>query len=202
MTGDDALRLAHDLPVVTNRGAIGINLRQIKATQVQDEHVNALGQALHSYEHSLIPIPISQKHDPIAISYFFAQLGRDIPEQYLYPKSLRDLFQQISQCRMVITASYHAGVFALAQGIPVVTLVGSSYYDQKFYGLQQQFGERCIVVELDQDDLVARLTSAINQALDLSDRAAEPLKRASKHQIEQANQAYERLFQQAATHLS
>ena len=33
-----------------------------------------------------------------------------------------------------VTGSYHAGVFALAQGIPVVGLLQSAYYEQKFIG--------------------------------------------------------------------
>ena len=30
--------------------------------------------------------------------------------------------------RLVITGSYHAGVFALAQGVPVLALAKSAYY--------------------------------------------------------------------------
>jgi polysaccharide pyruvyl transferase WcaK-like protein len=46
----------------------------------------------------------------------------------------------VSRCRVVVTGSYHAGVFALAQGIPVVATAASRYYHDKFSGLADLFG--------------------------------------------------------------
>ena len=66
--------------------------------------------------------------------------------------------EHISRCRAVVTGSYHAAVFALAQGIPAVGLTGSAYYDAKFAGLADQFGGSGLwIVRLDQDELPARL---------------------------------------------
>jgi colanic acid/amylovoran biosynthesis protein len=49
--------------------------------------------------------------------------------------STAELREQVRRCRTVVTGSYHAAVFALAAGVPVVCLSKSSYYDQKFSGL-------------------------------------------------------------------
>ena len=55
------------------------------------------------------------------------------------------LIEQISRCRLVIVGSYHAAVFALAQGVSAIGLAGNAYYLQKFEGLAaNQFGLRAV----------------------------------------------------------
>jgi hypothetical protein len=53
---------------------------------------------------------------------------------------LEAVYAAIRRCRVVVTACYHAAVFALSMGIPAVALASSDYYIQKFRGLQKQFG--------------------------------------------------------------
>jgi colanic acid/amylovoran biosynthesis protein len=67
-------------------------------------------------------------------------------------------------CRAIVTGSYHAGVFGLAQGVPAVCLSRSSYYQAKFGGLQSLFPGACFVVQLDAPDWNTRLSAAIRQA--------------------------------------
>ena len=64
------------------------------------------------------------------------------------PTSWVDVFEQIGFCRVLITGSYHAGVFALAQGVPSICVAQSQYYVDKFVGLADQFGEGCRVIQL------------------------------------------------------
>jgi polysaccharide pyruvyl transferase WcaK-like protein len=63
------------------------------------------------------------------------------------PQSPEALKRRIAGCRLVIVGSYHAAVFALAQGIPAVGLVFSPYYEAKFKGLQDLFGPACRYVD-------------------------------------------------------
>ena len=70
----------------------------------------------------------------------------------------------MGRCRVVITTSYHGGVFALAQGIPVVAWLKSKYFAAKLYGLANQFGVGCEVVTLDEGNVEVRLKTAILSA--------------------------------------
>jgi colanic acid/amylovoran biosynthesis protein len=69
-----------------------------------------------------------------------------------------------ANCRAIVTGSYHAAVFGLAQGVPVVCLTKSRYYDAKFGGLQSQFPEACFIVSLDASDYASRLRAMILQS--------------------------------------
>ena len=67
------------------------------------------------------------------------------------------LARQVGRCRIVVSGAYHVAVFALAQGIPVVGLSSSRYYDDKFEGLAAMFGTGLELVRLDGDDVEDRL---------------------------------------------
>jgi colanic acid/amylovoran biosynthesis protein len=84
------------------------------------------------------------------------------------------LISAAASCRAIVTGSYHAAVFGLAQGVPAVCLTGSSYYAAKFGGLEALFQGACFVVPLDTADYGSRLGAAIHQAwyLPVSARAA------------------------------
>ena len=76
----------------------------------------------------------------------------------------KDLILAAANCRAIVTGSYHAAVFALAQGIPAVCLTKSSYYEAKFGGLQALFPGACFVVPLDAADCSARISAMIRRA--------------------------------------
>ena len=65
---------------------------------------------------------------------------------------------------MVVTGSYHGGVFALSQGIPVVALSRSDYYDAKFHGLADMFGTGCSVLRTDDPCFESALEDALNES--------------------------------------
>ena len=94
-----------------------------------------------------------------------ATIGLDSPQ---------DVIRRVGECRVVVTGSYHAGVFALSQGIPVVGLSRSDYYDDKFLGLADQFGPGCCLVALDEAGtahaLVARVRELWREADELRQR--------------------------------
>ena len=94
-------------------------------------------------------------------------------------------------CRAVVTGSYHAGVFALSQGIPVVGLAKSPYYRQKFAGLAAQFGEGCRVVGLPRG--AAELSADIFRAWQDAPRLRPRLQERAREQAEDSRRAYLRL---------
>jgi colanic acid/amylovoran biosynthesis protein len=101
--------------------------------------------------------------------------------------------REVSRCRIVVTGSYHAGVFALSQGIPVVAVARSSYYAAKFGGLAAQFGTGCDVVLLTGEDTERRLGDAVVAAWDRAPAVREALLGAAEHQIRLSREAYSRL---------
>ena len=88
--------------------------------------------------------------------------------------------------------SYHGAVFALAQGIPVVALSASRYYDAKLQGLADLFPGGCIVLSMDAPDLAERLAAAVAAAWDSADERRPALLAAAEQQIAASQRAYER----------
>ena len=103
------------------------------------------------------------------------------------------LIEQTARCRVVVTGAYHAAVFALAQGIPVVCLSNSPYYQTKFEGLEDLFGRGCAIVGLSDPDLRGRLTIAIERAWDSAEAVRSPLLQSARSQIERSQTAYQRV---------
>ena len=96
----------------------------------------------------------------------------------------------------MVTGAYHAAVFALSQGIPVVGLSSSQYYDDKFEGLADMFGCGVDLVRIGADadsdtveERVCRAASGLwRDAADL--RAA--LLDSAVHQVRLSRAAFER----------
>ena len=103
---------------------------------------------------AVLPIETKpQDSDVIALQHI---VPREISGNFGFaPTEPAEVMREISKCRLVITGSYHAGVFALAMGIPVIALIASEYYVDKFYGLQMQFGNGLEMVDLSRADAAA-----------------------------------------------
>ena len=104
-----------------------------------------------------------------------------------------DVMRQVGRCRLVITGSYHAGVFALSQGVPVIGLAKSDYYVAKFEGLADQFGCGCDTVPLNQTALKQDLLDKTSRLWKAAGALRPRLLQAAEKQIAQGQQAYERL---------
>jgi polysaccharide pyruvyl transferase WcaK-like protein len=166
ITGDESLGLAHRDAVPRGRtDSIGLNLRLTSYTQLAqfDGGIQQLGRMLNTaikpLPASIIPISIHQiDHDNLQQG--FSQLP--LPERgSWHSHSLPQALREISGCRVVITSSYHAAVFALALGIPVVCLAASRYYRWKFHGLADLFPEGCEVVDLAHEEAAASLIETL-----------------------------------------
>lgn len=169
VVGDEALELAFQARAPGPGDGIGVNLRKARYSGVTDEVIPVLREVLarvsREKDSPLLPIPISMfgPSDCDSIRQLLAEQGpASSGGEEL--DSLPKLFGQLNRCRIVVTGSYHAAVFALGQGLSVVGLVQSLHYAEKMGGLARQFGRGCELVRLDEPDLAGRLGAAIDEA--------------------------------------
>jgi colanic acid/amylovoran biosynthesis protein len=173
LTGDDALE-----DIVDHKGAngdaIGLNIRVAQYAGV--DPINAaivsdlvLKSAIE-YGAPVLGLPVSRypvEGDGIAIQELSRRTDGSVKILTSDAANPADLAADAARCRIIVTGSYHAAVFGLAQGIPTVCLTKSAYYDGKFSGLQSLFPSACFTVSLAAEDFANHLSNAINDAWDL-----------------------------------
>ncbi|MBV9490357.1 MAG: polysaccharide pyruvyl transferase family protein [Verrucomicrobia bacterium] len=110
----------------------------------------------------LLSIPIKETDDGST-----REVLGDLPLQGCRARKAETV-RAIALCRVVLTASYHAAVFAYALGVTVVGFAANSYYRQKLIGVAERFRAAPLVfapsktadVERDADGLYKLLSSA------------------------------------------
>lgn len=208
VTGDDAIEMAlGDARARENK--IGVNIRPTSYAGMNRDGMekiqNALRAALAKWNAIPVGAPIAQAplaaggggQDCDGIKEALGGepeggLGRDLhrPE---------DFVRHIGGCRAMVTGSYHAGVLALAQGIAVVGLVKSAYYDSKFRGLASMFGGGCFPVSLEAANFHEDFQAAVARAWEMPEGERERLREAARRQVEKSRSVYEEFV---AHHLS
>ncbi|MBC8097399.1 MAG: polysaccharide pyruvyl transferase family protein [Akkermansiaceae bacterium] len=193
VTGDDAIELAAKQPRPPQREGIGVNLRMARYANFSEGLMAMLRDVLHrkalQLEGKLLGIPISRVSEDSDVETLKFLVPED-PEPGLMPWTTGAVIERVSRCRVMVTGSYHAGVFALAQGVPVVAIVQSGYYAQKFNGLARQFPGGCVVVFSGESGFATRLENAVDDAWNSSDAVLEGLRLATKEQIRAGEKAY------------
>jgi colanic acid/amylovoran biosynthesis protein len=194
VTGDDAVELAFQRRPSSLGDAIGVNLRLAGYAETGDDTVGKLhdpllsaAQALNA---SLVPVPISLHASDSDVRSADRLLGGQNHGSPLSVETPEDVIRLIGKCRVVVTGSYHGGVFALAQGIPVVGLVQSPYYEQKFTGLEVQFPAGCRAIDLRRPVTPGEIEDAILGAWESAERVRGSLLEAAARQIELSRAAY------------
>lgn len=199
-TGDDAIEMAYRRQVEEMGWGLGVNLRASSYAEVDQYAVDQLRPILQKVAKTLnvplIPVPISRVSDESDVETI-----RQLTEGYDHlladdvelttPERVMNLIQS---CRVVVSGSYHAAVFALAMGVPAIGLAKSPYYRDKFLGLADQFKVGCRVVFLDRPALASRLTDAIETAWETAEHVRPQLLREAEKQIELSQTAYRRLY--------
>jgi polysaccharide pyruvyl transferase WcaK-like protein len=205
-TGDDAVELAYQARKPVFGDGIGVNLRMMAYAMADESILCQVREVLHKsaskYQAPLIPAPISMsknERDWETISRLIEGPGVH-SDGGRHLKTPKQVIEQVGQCRIVVTGSYHAAVFALAQGIPAVCLAKSNYYFEKFGGLLEQFGTGCTIVSMD-GDLTISLEEAIDKAWASAETVRPLLLAAAEHQINVGWNAYERLMKRAEAKL-
>jgi polysaccharide pyruvyl transferase WcaK-like protein len=198
-TGDEALELAYEARSEERGQGLGINLRFAGSASTDEDDIESIRPVVQDFARrhsvSLVPLPIAMQvytRDDLAVK----QLLIGFDEQSDGGKTLDSplkVIKQVALCRVVVTGAYHAAVFALAQGIPVVGLAKSAYFSNKFLGLEDQFGEGCQTVLLNELSLPQRLDGAIEKAWQNADTLRAPLQAAARRQINLSRRSYERV---------
>lgn len=203
VTGDEALELAVNDPPADGAPAaeppagrgLGINVRVAAYAGVAADLLPVLGAAVRraagAFEAPVVPLPISlypEDGEPEAIAEITPPGLAEAPTALQTPA---DLVAAASRCRAVLTGSYHAAVFALAQGVPAVCLVKSAYYAGKFDGLAALFPSVCSTVSLDDPALPAALDTALVAAWDAGAQAREAARRSARAQLQAGRDAYD-----------
>ena len=194
VTGDDALELALAHRTPPARGdRLGVNVRVAGYAPLSgpaaDQLAHGILAAADDHGARLLAVPISRhpgESDLDTVRRMFPDVeGADA-------ETAEDAIEAAARCRVVVTGSYHAGVFALGQGIPCVCLVTSPFYRDKFLGLAEQFPGGCSVVDLDGTDVSARLRTSIGAAWELAEPARDDLRGAAGRQVDASRAAYAR----------
>jgi polysaccharide pyruvyl transferase WcaK-like protein len=199
VTGDDAIETVYQHQNSTVGNCIGVNLRVSWYSDITSDVIEGLKRPLQSAAREvgapLVEVPISRHPDEDDSGICRALF--DGYEQVAAPAHdltlVEGMIEEIGRCRVMITTSYHGGVFALAQGIPVVAWLKSKYFAAKLYGLANQFGVGCEVVTLDEADWESRLKSAILSAWNASSGLRPQLLQAAAGQLAASLGAYEQL---------
>lgn len=200
VTGDDAIELAYNVRADKLGKAIGVNLRVSSYSNVNNDLLEKVGVVLHrvasKHEAPLVAVPIAI-NDEVSDVRTIRRLvddGKQASESEASVLSPLEVITQIGSCRLVVAGSYHAAVFALAQGIPTVCLANSAYYFDKFMGLANQFGTGCTVIQ-DGARLSENLEAALEDSWLLAESARPPLLDAAARQIEASRAAYYKFYQ-------
>lgn len=170
VTGDDAVQTAYAARAEQLGDGLGINLRIAHYAGVDPSIAEGVKAAIQEvagrFSAVLVPVPISlyeQDADSKAIDLLVAGYNGAV-DRSVKVDTPQKAIAQAGKCRVLVTGSYHAAVYALAQGIPAVCLTHSAYYDYKFAGLVHLYPEACQIVSLAEPDYKQKLAGAIEQA--------------------------------------
>lgn len=198
-TGDEALELAYASRSRECGQALGINIRFLASAWTDQHDLESIRPVLHQFarRHNvpLIPLPIAihlGTRDDLAIRQLLIGFDEQSDGGENLDTPLK-VIKQAARCRVVVTGAYHAAVFALGQGIPVIALAKSDYFAKKLLGLEDQFGEGSQTVLLTEPNLPRRLQSALEKAWENAEKMREPIQSVTLRQIELSRRSYRRL---------
>ncbi len=196
-TGDDAIEMAHQLRDDHLGECLAVNLRASGYSGIDPAAFAPLRQVLQHgagrYRVRLLPIPISRVPGEANADTIRHLTGRDDREHCRPPTTVEAVIAQVQRCRLVVTGSYHAGVFALASGIPAIGLAGSAYYVDKFLGLSALFGDGCQTVLVGDPDFARCLEAEIARQWEQADNLRPFLLAEAARQMQRGHVAYERI---------
>jgi polysaccharide pyruvyl transferase WcaK-like protein len=198
VTGDEAIEVIPDA-APADPVALGFNIRAADYSGIGPEAAAAIGNCVIAAAHELgapiVALPVSRyatTSDRAAIGKCLEGghpgIGVAVPDL----SSPAELMSASASCRAVVTGSYHAAVYSLAQGVPAVCVTKSRYYDVKFAGLAALFPEACQVVSLIDDDPAHSLRRGILAAWQLPAGARSAARVSAVRQRTSGRLAYER----------
>ena len=201
VTGDDAIEPAYRARCETLGLNIGVNLRVANYAGTTGANTATIRSTLHtiavrnSARLIALPVCVADSADTASDTTIIQTMLRsgDVPVVDETPVTTASLIERFADCRVVVTGSYHAAVFALAQGSPAVCLFRSEYYEMKFRGLRAQFGEGCELVDMTDAGFEVKLENAVESMWLAAETVRPRLLAAAQRQIEDGHRAYDRL---------
>lgn len=211
VTGDDALLLAV-LPKRPQTGtSIGLNMRVAFYSgidaNVASRAATVVSESARRHGAASVALPVSAHKVGVPLQFRVesdqataplvngADCGNSMAgqQEIAHIQTPGELIERAAQCRVIVTASYHAAVFGLAAGVPTVCVTNSSYYDLKFRGLAAQFpGGGCYFVRPGR--LFEReLSDAIDKAWETSEACRDEIHASARAQVARGDEAYARL---------
>jgi polysaccharide pyruvyl transferase WcaK-like protein len=198
-TGDDAIETAYRSRPERLGHALGVNLRAARYASVDHELVAEFGQVLRdaarSYRAAMISLPISTvpgEEDENTIEALLSGYDHVLEDGIVVTSPLQ-VIERAKTCRVVVTGSYHAAVFALSMGASVVGIARSEYYADKFLGLAEQFQIGCDVVFAHGSGWHGEARAALNRAWQSAEQVRPHLLAAAERQVVLGHAAYRRL---------
>jgi colanic acid/amylovoran biosynthesis protein len=200
VTGDDALLLATKKDRPATGAAIGLNIRVAFYSEVDktvaERAVAITTEWARTRRVTLCALPVSRNKaesdlEAIRRTHRIGQSGDVMDHDFADIRTPGELVERTANCRVVVTGSYHAAVFALAAGIPAVCLTNSRYYDSKFQGLAAQFPGGCQIVHPG-PLFESKLRGAIDESWKMDETERDRLHSAAVAQVEKADHIYAR----------
>jgi polysaccharide pyruvyl transferase WcaK-like protein len=148
VTGDDAIPLVLPKRPAQLGSNLGIGLRVTYYSGLYENELQCISRVLNAFcsKHGVRVASIPIARQDLASNRSIFATGVPVIEPEF---TLESLFDSVASCRVVVTASYHAAVFALSMGVSVVAIVATDYYRQKFEGLKGQFDDLFQIVQVD-----------------------------------------------------
>ena len=197
VTGDDALEIAAQFRGSELGNSLGLNIRVASYSNITLKHITQLREIVQRFARTrglaLQPLPSSlyvEETDVNSISGLTDGYERTRIGNVTDPESL---ITHVRCCRVAIVGSYHAGVYALAQGVPIVGLYNSDYYRDKFLGLEAIFGIGVYPVDLSIPEWSTNMIRQAEKAWETAPSLRMQLIKAADRQIESGRTAYNEL---------
>jgi polysaccharide pyruvyl transferase WcaK-like protein len=204
VTGDDAVEFGYRVRTVEAGSDLGLCLRTAAYSKVAAGAPDIVGRVVRNaaadLNAGLAPLIVSEhgsedRRSTLPLLEGYHDTKRPIGRF----GSAERLARQVAGCRVLVTSTYHVAVFAMSQGIPVVGLSSSAYYDDKFLGLAEMFGVGLTLVHLDGDNLDDRLGRAIRRSWQEADGVRNPLRYKAVEQMKASRAAFERIARLVVT---
>jgi colanic acid/amylovoran biosynthesis protein len=195
VTGDEALFVADaGLPPAVG-DSLGLNVRHRAYAGVGETELARLQVAVARLKSlvdgPIVPLPIDVSDEGSDLGAIQRLTGESDRSHEI--ASTKELVEAVKKCRIVVTGSYHAAVFALARGIPVVGLSRSAYYVGKFKGLGSLYPPGAVtMVALESGTMVDDLVGASELALAASLEHREAIASVSLDLVDRAARLWER----------
>jgi polysaccharide pyruvyl transferase WcaK-like protein len=205
ITGDDAVELAYKARTSTLGNGIGVSLRVMPYTSVDQDDLKiietVLKRAASEFGVELVSLPISMsvhERDDLFIQKLLTGYSKVWMSGSKFQTPL-EIIKNTQRCRLVVTGTFHAAVFAMGQGIPAVCLAKSASYVNKLTGLVDIFDGCGEVVLLNDEHLQEKLTAAVHNAWYSAESVRPKLLKAAARQINMGYTAYQSLFDLVAS---